>query len=295
MSLPLCSNCGATLTGPYCAACGQHAHESARTVSALFHDAVHVMTHVDGRFWQTMYMLLLRPGRLTQEYFAERRARYLPPVRVYLVLSLLFFALGPLGLQRTRESTATPSKNEASALADVPAAHGEKQESGNSAGAPPRGNGLNIEFADCDKIKTSFKWLEEPLRRSCRRNAGSGGAPVWAAFVANIPKMMFVFLPLLAVVMLLMYWRPRRYYVEHLVFFLHTHAAMFLIRRDSAGASHDRRIPQIWRVRLRGLVRLPCHARLLRPAPLAHSHEVHCRRRHVHHFPQHHAGGNPAC
>jgi len=229
MSLPLCSNCGATLTGPYCAACGQHAHESARTVSALFHDAVHVMTHVDGRFWQTMYMLLLRPGRLTQEYFAERRARYLPPVRVYLVLSLLFFALGPLGLQRTRESTATPSKNEASALADVPAAHGEKQESGNSAGAPPRGNGLNIEFADCDKIKTSFKWLEEPLRRSCRRNAGSGGAPVWAAFVANIPKMMFVFLPLLAVVMLLMYWRPRRYYVEHLVFFLHTHAAMFLI------------------------------------------------------------------
>jgi len=40
---------------------------------------------------------------------------------------------------------------------------------------------------------------------------------------------MFVFLPLIALVMLLLYWRPRRYYVEHLVFFLHTHAAMFLI------------------------------------------------------------------
>jgi hypothetical protein len=41
--------------------------------------------------------------------------------------------------------------------------------------------------------------------------------------------MMFVFLPMMALVMLLLYWRPPRYYVEHLVFFLHTHAAMFLI------------------------------------------------------------------
>ena len=39
---------------------------------------------------------------------------------------------------------------------------------------------------------------------------------------------MFVFLPLLAVVMLLLYWRPRRLYVQHLVFFLHNHSALFL-------------------------------------------------------------------
>jgi hypothetical protein len=29
--------------------------------------------------------------------------------------------------------------------------------------------------------------------------------------------------------MLILYWRPRRYYVEHLVFFLHIHAAVFLL------------------------------------------------------------------
>ena len=40
--------------------------------------------------------------------------------------------------------------------------------------------------------------------------------------------MMFVFLPLIALVMLLLYWFPRRYYVEHLVFVLHSHAALFL-------------------------------------------------------------------
>jgi hypothetical protein len=45
-----CGNCGATLMGPYCFDCGQHKHESARSVSALFEDAWHAATHVDGYF-----------------------------------------------------------------------------------------------------------------------------------------------------------------------------------------------------------------------------------------------------
>jgi hypothetical protein len=39
---------------------------------------------------------------------------------------------------------------------------------------------------------------------------------------------MFIFLPLIAAVALLFYWRPRRLYAEHLVFFLHAHAFLFL-------------------------------------------------------------------
>ena len=92
-----------------------------------------------------------------------------------------------------------------------------------------KGSGFNFDTMDCDKISSSFKWLESPLRQACKRNAALGGAPVRAAFIANIPKMMFIFLPMMALLMLLVYRRPRRYYVEHLVFFLHTHAAIFLI------------------------------------------------------------------
>ena len=201
-----CANCDAVLTGPYCATCGQHAHQSARTLGVLFHDAWHVITHVDGRFWRTMHALLLRPGLLTQEYFAERRARYLPPVRVYLVLSVLFFALGSAG----RHST--------------PITHVGVLES--ASGNSPA---FVFDTKNCANINSSFKWLEKPLREACQRNLSTGGAPVRDAFGANIPRMMFVFLPMMALVMLLLYWRPPRYYVEHLVFFLHTHAAMFLL------------------------------------------------------------------
>jgi len=49
--------------------------------------------------------------------------------------------------------------------------------------------------------------------------------------------MMFVFVPLMALVMLLIYWRPKRYYVEHLVFFLHSHAAVFLLLLIQAALS----------------------------------------------------------
>jgi hypothetical protein len=89
--------------------CVKHGHASARSVSALFHDTRHTVTQVDSRFWQTMYtlLLLLQPGRLTQEYLAERRACYLPPVRVYLVLSVLFFAFGSAGPCGKYETGAT--------------------------------------------------------------------------------------------------------------------------------------------------------------------------------------------
>jgi uncharacterized protein DUF3667 len=70
-----CDNCGAPLTGPYCAQCGQHAHESARSLGLLLHEVWHLLTHVDGHLWSTLGRLLARPGELTLEYFADRRAR----------------------------------------------------------------------------------------------------------------------------------------------------------------------------------------------------------------------------
>lgn len=49
------------------------------------------MTNLDGKVALTVRDLLLHPGRLTREYLAGRRARYLPPVRLYLLASVAFF------------------------------------------------------------------------------------------------------------------------------------------------------------------------------------------------------------
>ena len=97
-----CANCGATLTGPYCSQCGQHAHGSARSMATLLHEAWHVFTHADSRVWRTLLVLLFRPGVLTLEYFQGRRERYLPPVRLYLIASVLFFSFVALQGGSTR-------------------------------------------------------------------------------------------------------------------------------------------------------------------------------------------------
>lgn len=234
MTAANCANCGAPLVGPYCAQCGQHAHQSARTIGALFHDAWHVLTHVDGRFWQTLRTLLVRPGRLTREYFAERRASYIPPARLYLVLSLLFFALGALGSHRGL--TLNGSADDLLAVGDRDELRAEIQQAAaesRAAGLPfapgARGQGKVRDVKGCEDLPVEPHWAEAPIRRACLNFVADGGRTLAREFVAAVPKMMFVFLPLMALLVMLIYWSPRRYYVEHLVFFLHTHAALFLI------------------------------------------------------------------
>jgi hypothetical protein len=46
--------------------------------------------------------------------------------------------------------------------------------------------------------------------------------------VHNIPKMMFILLPLFAVILKLVYFNKNRYYYEHLIYSFHVHSALFL-------------------------------------------------------------------
>jgi hypothetical protein len=252
-----CANCAAPLTGPYCAQCGQHAHDSARTLAALAHDGWHVITHLDGRFWRTLRLLLLRPGQLTLEYFADRRARYVPPVRLYLVISVLFFGLASMtghfdsrvafegsaadraeleDAKRAARDALEGARTaaDAAATAGAPAATGPKAAAEKSAPATSAAAGerdpafFGLTPADCERVHSELHWLEGPLRSACRRNVADHGRNLLHAFFAGIPRMMFVFLPIVAALMLLLYWFPRRLYVEHLVFVLHNHAALFL-------------------------------------------------------------------
>ena len=66
------------------------------TVHDLAHEALHEFLHLDGKIFQTLKLLILRPGELTMEYFRGRRARYISPVRLYLTCSVLYFGISAL-------------------------------------------------------------------------------------------------------------------------------------------------------------------------------------------------------
>lgn len=252
MTASTCGNCDAPLSGPYCSQCGQHTHHSARTIGLLFHDAWHDLTHVDGRVWGTFGRLLIRPGQLTLDYFAEKRARYVPPFRLYLILSIVFFGLWSLNpgdhvradLPAPPKSIANDAKHAAEAtgaqireetVAQIKQGIAEAKKA-KAASEPKSTAGDDGEAEDgnswlfgekCD-ASPSLGWLKGAAERACLGWKADHGKALLHAFFANVPKMMFVFLPLIAAVMTLLYWFPRRYYVEHVVLVLHNHAALYL-------------------------------------------------------------------
>jgi hypothetical protein len=202
-----CLNCGAELTGRYCANCSQAADVHVPSTRELIHEALEGVTHSDSRLWRTLYLLWFKPGKLAQEFVAGRRAAYLPPFRLYLVLSILFFLVASMS---NPHANIVRFDNETSAAAGV---------------ASPQ---------DCAKVDaTQFsvrlfgrEWAPR-IRHVCNEIARDNGANLLHVALATAPKAMFIFLPLIAFLHMLMYWRPRHKYAEHLLFFLYVHAFCF--------------------------------------------------------------------
>ncbi len=86
-----CLNCGASLIGPYCAACGQKAHVH-RSMRGFMHDFLQGLLNFEGKIWQTLPMLALKPGEMTRRYIAGERARFVSPVALYLFTVFAMFA-----------------------------------------------------------------------------------------------------------------------------------------------------------------------------------------------------------
>lgn len=109
-----CLNCGASLTGPFCHQCGQHAHVH-KTLTAFFHDLAHGVFHLEGKLWNTIPMLAWRPGELTRRYIDGQRARFVSPIALFLFCVFLMF--GVVGL--TSNTTDMTAKARADATREL--------------------------------------------------------------------------------------------------------------------------------------------------------------------------------
>ena len=81
-------------------------------------------------------------------------------------------------------------------------------------------------------------WLQPRLVITCKRIRADGGRAFEQSIVHNLGRGMFLFLPLLAALMKLLYWRPRRFYLEHLLLLIHNHAFVFLLLSIYMLATH---------------------------------------------------------
>jgi hypothetical protein len=150
--------------------------------------------------------LWFKPGKLTQEYVAGRRVAYLPPFRLYLILSIVFFLIASL----------------------LPAVEIIRFDDPKSTAALNTPGVTGCQDLDFDTLTRNSQWNQR-IKRACQEMSRDHGENLLHVAVSTMPKAMFVFLPLIAFLHMLLYWRPRYRYAEHLLFFVHLHAFYFSV------------------------------------------------------------------
>jgi len=207
-----CPNCLTPLRGPFCSECGQHQRDLDRPFREVVGEGLSTFVAFDTRIWRTLSPLILRPGLVTTEFLGGRRARYVHPFKLYFAFSLVFFLVFSFSSYTVIHygEPGIVSIN----LGDEPAdATGSRVVEGELVESVATGN------RRADRISDFFAPLEELAENDPERFNG--------LFIDRLSKSLVILVPMVALLLQLLYWKPR--YVTHLVFSLHLHSFAFLV------------------------------------------------------------------
>lgn len=213
-----CLNCGTPLGGPFCAECGQRDVPPYPSTRELVVDAFWELSGWDGRVATTVRALVQRPGMLTREFLEGRRARFLSPLRLYLLASLAYFLIAAVA-----PNARLPGKN--SNGLTVSATTKSRPERVADAMSGSLDNTQVLTSAERD---AALKDVERApaLMRPTLHKAIADPNGFKRGIVETMPRMLFALLPLFAAI-LGVFYRHRKY-PEHLYFAIHLHAFIFL-------------------------------------------------------------------
>jgi hypothetical protein len=261
-----CENCGAPLTGRFCSQCGQPAIDYRRSFRHVIVDVLDSFLNWDSKFFATIGWLIVRPWHLTIEFLSGRRVRYLHPLRLYLLASILFFFavsywaksvhLDPKHLSaEDRAEIASDLKDQdippqvrakvekalkIQSLAPKAVAKTEKETKGEETPHETQDNaeekkqtkpqdqdyGPFLKFDS--KPSTPFeKWVEDRAKEKIGEH-GSKAQLFLITVISNLPYMMLCCIPLFAFVLKILYIRQGVFYIDHLVYALHIHSFAYV-------------------------------------------------------------------
>ena len=231
-----CANCGTTLTGKFCAQCGQDANVHRRSVGELIGHAADEFFGFESRTLRTIRLLLTAPGFLTAEFIAGRRQPYVPALRLYFFLAVAFFvALSMFGIAIVQLQPYTPG-------VDPPASYISVQ---NDAAGEVAGRVLwfrplqhvtltaaqrtalermkeNLESqGDVASAKYGDKVIHLLMNAYADSNAFNTGVQAWTS------RFLLLMMPLFALFTAVLVG-GRFFIVDHLTFALHYHSFLFI-------------------------------------------------------------------
>ncbi|MEP1143197.1 MAG: DUF3667 domain-containing protein [Henriciella sp.] len=215
-----CRNCGETVEGRFCGNCGQLAASFHRPILSLIGETISDTFTLDGRLARTLPVLLFRPGRLTKQYTSGKRARYVPPFRLFLIASLVFylalFALVPPGQYINVDDETRAEIAEELREPDTIEELDEIEES-----ARERLERANISVGAPDAIRSDIE---------NRVVAVLDNQQQFAAQLENwLPRLSILIVPMTIVAFCILHiWRRKLYVYDHAVHALHLHSWIYL-------------------------------------------------------------------
>jgi hypothetical protein len=249
-----CPNCSAEVSGNFCQQCGQETVLHPPSITEFLHEFIGHYVALESKLWQTLRLLILKPGRLTLEYMEGRRVRYIQPLRVYLTLSLIFFALFktiPFEGNDDARTTAPPAQGHGKAApANKPATPAASPVAAPATSTPRRvaddgdseGEGVLQHVKNDEdggqhgkqpdkvvKLEGSHKGFSHFVAKLVQAAVHSDNGKLKAAFFGYTPYAIFALMPLFALYLKILYLGSGRRYGEHLLFALHTNAFAFLM------------------------------------------------------------------
>lgn len=257
-TLTHCLNCGEELKGEYCYKCGQKGTEIDVPLGEVIQEFLRDELKIDARLNHTIIPLLFKPGLLTADYIAGRRVRYVPPLRMYVFISLVMFFLLAMGSRRfdmekmitnaeqgsdsTKTTFAADSVAQAlreaglgdSLITNALKRHGieSPEHTRNGKEAEEAIPGLTLNLADSLEAPgdtTGFLHRFEKAAEQGWEKAREDPKELLELAVEKFGHIMFLLLPIFALLLKLLYIRRGRYYMQHLIFSLHFHAYVFFI------------------------------------------------------------------
>jgi hypothetical protein len=237
-----CQNCGRTVDEVYCPRCGQKNTETRQPFLHLVAHFAEDLTHYDGAFWKTMKFLLFRPAYLTQQYLQGKRQAYVPPVKLYIFISFITFLLPSIlpdfspeeenfsyteNILTPTENTIDPTRKENVWITDYntdgipnPMSYRTIKEMDSIEATKPKHLRLN-EF----EYKVAKKMIHRYRHKTPLEVLNDANSLV----ISNIPKALFIYLPIFAFWIWLFHGKKRWYFFDHSIYTLHYFSFMLLL------------------------------------------------------------------
>lgn len=247
-----CLNCRHVVEQRYCPHCGQENAHTRHTFHHLFVHFFEDLTHYENAFWKTIKNLLFKPAALTKEYLSGKRLSYLAPVRLYIFISFVTFLF---------ISLFTTSDSDKKVFDDL--ANKEKLDSIEN--IISQSNTISKKQLDAAKIAlnelkkkknndifvgyTSLKVLDsarkynktekisdfeyyiskKAIAISSKYSTEEIFEKFTESFKHNLPKVLFIYMPLFAFFLWLFHSKKKYYYFDHGIFTLHYFSFLLLI------------------------------------------------------------------